>query len=143
VRAAVAVAVVALGLSACGGNGDPAITSGARGTTAAVAEGDPERGREVYLASGCGGCHTFAAAGSSRNVGPNLDEAARRYDAAFLRESVVEPEAFIEKGESGAIGGDREYATDMPAYGPEEEPPNRLTEQEVADLVAFLIEGGR
>ena len=136
--------LVVLTLSACGGNGDPATTSGGTaGATAAVAEGDPERGREVYLMSGCGGCHTFEAAGSTRNVGPNLDEAAERYDAAFLRESIVQPDAFIEKGESGSIGGGREYATEMPAYGPEEKPPNHLTEQQLADLVAFLSEGAR
>jgi cbb3-type cytochrome c oxidase subunit III len=32
-------------------------------------------GEEVFNSAGCAGCHTLAAAGSSGNVGPNLDEA--------------------------------------------------------------------
>jgi mono/diheme cytochrome c family protein len=28
----------------------------------------------VFSSNGCGGCHTLAAAGTSGNVGPNLDE---------------------------------------------------------------------
>jgi mono/diheme cytochrome c family protein len=135
-----ASAFVLLALNACGGNGGVATTMDP-GTGAADAEGDPERGREVYLSSGCGGCHTFAAAGSTRNVGPNLDEAAKRYDAEFLRESIVEPDAYIEKGEAGSIGGAGEYVTEMPAYGPDEKPPGKLSEQQLADLVAFLVAG--
>lgn len=36
--------------------------------------GDAEAGAEVYASAGCGGCHTLEEAGSSGNVGPNLDE---------------------------------------------------------------------
>jgi mono/diheme cytochrome c family protein len=32
-------------------------------------------GKEVFSSAGCGGCHTFAAAGSSGVSGPNLDDA--------------------------------------------------------------------
>ena len=35
--------------------------------------GDPAAGAAVFTASGCGGCHTLAAAGSNGTVGPNLD----------------------------------------------------------------------
>ena len=39
-------------------------------------EGDPVAGKEIFLgASACGGCHTLADAGSTGQVGPNLDEA--------------------------------------------------------------------
>jgi len=38
-------------------------------------QGDPVAGKAVFAANGCGGCHTLAAAGSSGNVGPNLDQA--------------------------------------------------------------------
>ena len=36
--------------------------------------GDPAAGKAVFSSNGCGGCHTLAAAGTSGNVGPNLDE---------------------------------------------------------------------
>jgi mono/diheme cytochrome c family protein len=32
-------------------------------------------GKEVFAAAGCGSCHTLADAGTTGNVGPNLDEA--------------------------------------------------------------------
>jgi uncharacterized cupredoxin-like copper-binding protein/cytochrome c551/c552 len=37
-------------------------------------QGDPVAGKAVFAASGCGGCHTLAAAGATGNVGPNLDQ---------------------------------------------------------------------
>ena len=37
--------------------------------------GDAAAGEAVFASAGCGGCHTLEAAGSSGNVGPNLDEA--------------------------------------------------------------------
>jgi mono/diheme cytochrome c family protein len=44
-------------------------------TTAAApsANGDAAAGKTVFASAGCGGCHTLKAAGSSGNVGPNLD----------------------------------------------------------------------
>jgi mono/diheme cytochrome c family protein len=132
-------ASVVLALSGCGG-GDEQPQATERTKPEAVA-GDAERGRQVFLESGCGGCHTFEAAGATRNVGPNLDEVAAMYDADFIRESIVDPQAFVEKGSAGSIGGETEYGTEMPAYGPDEEPPQQLSEQELADLVAFLTAG--
>ena len=63
-----------------------------------------------------------------------------KYDEAFIRESLVDPQAYIEKGVAGSIGGDTEYGTLMPSYGPESEiTANRLSEQQLADLVAYLM----
>jgi mannitol-specific phosphotransferase system IIBC component len=42
--------------------------------TAAEVQGDPAAGKAVFASSGCGGCHTLSAAGSSGNIGPNLFE---------------------------------------------------------------------
>jgi mono/diheme cytochrome c family protein len=36
----------------------------------------------VFAEAGCGSCHTFAAAGSSGAVGPNLDDAAPSAETA-------------------------------------------------------------
>jgi mono/diheme cytochrome c family protein len=133
-RLPILLLLVVFGAGCGGGDGN-----GEQGEAAA---GDPARGKEIYLTSGCGACHTFTAAGTSRNVGPNLDEATKMYPAEFIRESIVDPKAFIEKGTSGSIGGDQEYGTAMPAYGPEEIAQQKLSEQQVADLVAFLTTGG-
>jgi mono/diheme cytochrome c family protein len=49
------------------------------------AEGDPAAGEAVFASAGCGGCHTLEAAGSSGNVGPNLDEAKPPHDLVVER----------------------------------------------------------
>ncbi len=37
--------------------------------------GDAVKGKRLFASHGCGGCHTFAAAGSSGTTGPDLDDA--------------------------------------------------------------------
>ena len=45
-------------------------------TTPPAPKGDPVAGKAIFLGpSGCTGCHTLADAGSTGNVGPNLDDA--------------------------------------------------------------------
>jgi mono/diheme cytochrome c family protein len=51
----------------------------------AGAEGDAAAGEAVFASAGCGGCHTLEAAGSSGNVGPNLDEAKPPHDLVVDR----------------------------------------------------------
>jgi mono/diheme cytochrome c family protein len=55
-------------------------------------------GAQVFANNGCGGCHTLAAAGSGGVTGPNLDETLPGKSAAFVEESVVNPNAQIAKG---------------------------------------------
>jgi mono/diheme cytochrome c family protein len=38
--------------------------------------GDPVAGATLFQSSGCGGCHTLKAAGTTGTAGPNLDEVA-------------------------------------------------------------------
>jgi mono/diheme cytochrome c family protein len=45
-------------------------TTGGGGSAGGSAKPD---GKQVFASAGCGGCHTLKAAGSSGNVGPNLD----------------------------------------------------------------------
>jgi mono/diheme cytochrome c family protein len=61
-------------------------------------------GLAAFNNNGCSGCHTFKPAGSKATTGPDLDNLpadARRAGkplAAFVRESIVDPNAYIEKG---------------------------------------------
>ena len=48
-------------------------------------EGDAEQGKQIFAASGCGGCHTLSDAGASGTVGPNLDDAKPSYELAVTR----------------------------------------------------------
>lgn len=101
----------------------PTETSGGGGGPA----GDPAAGKEIFVTTAqppCASCHTLAEANASGTVGPDLDEVLKGKDAAFIHESIVNPEAEIAPGFSGGI---------MPAvYG------DQLDDQQLADLVAFL-----
>lgn len=94
----------------------------------AEAAGDPAAGKDVFDSAepACGSCHTLEAAGASQTLGPNLDEGLADKDAAFIRESIVNPDAEVAEGFSDAL---------MPEdYG------EKLSDQELDDLVAFLVD---
>jgi mono/diheme cytochrome c family protein len=96
------------------------------GETVNVNEGDPGAGKEIFTTTAsppCASCHTFKAAGSTATVGPDLDEVLKGKDAQFIVESITNPSAEIAPG----------YQDIMPKdYG------TKLTQQQLADLVAFL-----
>ena len=77
-------------------------------------EGDPAAGENVFASAGCGGCHTLEAAGSSGNVGPNLD------DAKPPHELVVER---VTKG-MGA----------MPSF------KGQLDDKQIQDVAAYVVD---
>ena len=90
-----------------GGGGD---TGGGGGG----GEGDAAAGKDVYASAGCGSCHTFADAGSTGTIGPDLDE------------SSVDFEAAAEQIRTGGGG--------MPAF------EGQLSEQEIADVAAYVTQ---
>ena len=63
-----------------------------------TAGGAAPDGKTVFTENGCGGCHALADAGTNGGTGPNLDEALADADAAFIEESIVDPDAEIEEG---------------------------------------------
>jgi mono/diheme cytochrome c family protein len=86
-------------------------------TTEATTEdggGDAAAGDTVFADSGCGNCHTLAAAGSSGTTGPNLDDLQPDFDTV------------VEQVTNGGGG--------MPAFG------GMLTEQEINDVAAYVSE---
>jgi mono/diheme cytochrome c family protein len=90
----------------------------------AAPAGDPAAGEAVFAAQGCGGCHTFSAAGSSASVGPDLDEALQGQDPELVSESIVDPNKEVTSGYAPNI---------MPQdFG------QKLSQKQLDDLVAFL-----
>ncbi len=62
-------------------------------------------GLAVFQQSGCGGCHTLKSAGATGKVGPDLDnlaqyatQAKRGSLTAFIRESILNPAAYLQPG---------------------------------------------
>ena len=90
--ALLAVAGVAMLVAAFAG-GD----AGPRGAVAASATGT-DRGLRVFVAQGCGSCHTVASAGSHGSIGPPLELTLTGRSRAYVRESIVDPAA-------GAVAG--------------------------------------
>ena len=91
--------------------------------------GDPAAGKEIFTTTAqpsCSTCHTLKEAGATQTIGPNLDEVLKDKDAAFIRASIVDPNAEVAPGYQPGI---------MPGtYG------EQLDEQQLADLVAFLVQ---
>ncbi len=79
--AAFAVLVLLVGPGLIGAHKEDGATASAPAEAAAAPSG-----KQVFSSAGCGGCHTFAAAGSSGRTGPNLDDAKPTADAV---ESIV------------------------------------------------------
>lgn len=55
--------------------------------------GNPIHGEQVYKSKGCANCHMIRGAGSG--FGPELTDIGTRRSVAYLRESVVKPEASL------------------------------------------------
>ena len=75
---------------------------------------DALRGSDRPDLAGCGSCHTFADAGTSGTVGPNLDESSVDFAAA---------EEQIRAGGGG-----------MPAF------EGQLSDEEIANVAAYVVE---
>jgi cytochrome c oxidase subunit 2 len=74
----------------------------------------------------CASCHTLSDAGATGAVGPDLDEVLPGKNAAFIEQSIVDPNAEIAQGYSEGI---------MPQdYG------EKLDDKQLADLVAYLVQ---
>jgi cytochrome c oxidase subunit 2 len=61
-------------------------------------------GKAVFTDNGCGSCHTFTPAGATAKIGPDLDKLQQEAQRAgqplerFIRQSIVDPNAYVEPG---------------------------------------------
>ena len=84
-------------------------------------------GAQVFANNGCGGCHTFKAAGSGGVTGPPLEKfLAPDDDATAIEEMITDPNAEIAEG--------------YPANVMPQNYSQILSSKEIEDLVQFLIE---
>jgi mono/diheme cytochrome c family protein len=93
-------------------------------------------GLAVFRDSGCGSCHTFVPAGAGGSIGPDLDtkpeQDARHAGtpiSAFVRQSIVDPNAYISPGYPRNVMPHRFGRT--------------LSRRQLADLVAFVAAPAR
>ncbi len=55
-------------------------------------------GKALFTSNGCGACHKLADAGTAGGVGPDLDQGLKGKDEAFIKQSIVDPNAEITAG---------------------------------------------
>jgi cytochrome c oxidase subunit 2 len=84
----------------------------------------------TFTSSGCGACHTFAAAGSTGKVGPDLDNLADTAEQAgksvedYVHESIVDPNAYVVQGYQPGV---------MPSF------EGSLSADQIDALVQYLV----
>jgi mono/diheme cytochrome c family protein len=103
-------------------------------TTTSQSGGNAAAGKAVFTSNSCATCHTFAPANATGAVGPDLDKApaqdakaAKMPLAAFIKESITDPDAYIAKGYTKGV---------MPTTF-----KSSLSPTQLADLVAFILSG--
>jgi cytochrome c oxidase subunit 2 len=103
---------------------------------ASAAASAPVTGLSVFKANSCASCHTLQAAGATGKVGPDLDKLASYAQqahagqlAAFVRDSIVEPNAYVQPGYPQNV---------MPqTFG------KTLSSKELNALVGFLVQSSK
>jgi cytochrome c oxidase subunit 2 len=97
-------------------------------------QGEGGGGAELFTSAGCGGCHAFAPAGTTAQIGPPLDDLQAAAERAgepleeFVRSSIVDPNAYVAPGYQAGV---------MPQnYG------QSLSAEEIDALVGYLTGAG-
>lgn len=101
-------------------------------------KGDRDEGRKLFIKLECYKCHEIrgesfpAVAEKERGVGPELSQMAGLHPLEFYAESIINPNAFLDKQdkERGYLGTDGR--SKMPDYN------DLLTVKQVSDLAAYL-----
>ena len=100
-------AVAAFALAGCGSEG---VTSAKPETVVGTVQQEAP-GKAIFINQGCGACHTYGPAGSEAKgtIGPDLDKLpdfakeAKQPLAAFVHESIVDPNKYIQKGYPASV----------------------------------------
>jgi len=124
--------IAAAGMAIVGitADGDDGGRASAPPTATPAAAGEHARdGLAVWVAQGCGSCHTLAAANAHGDIGPDLGSSLTGVPASYIKESIVAPSAHAAPG----------YATGMMP----EDYASRIAPSELDRLVSFLQASAR
>jgi mono/diheme cytochrome c family protein len=105
-----------------------AVAAGCGETVGYSEGGDRIAGRELFI-EGCGSCHTLADAGTTAQIGPNLDYAFLQSRKDGLGESTIQQ----------VVRGQIAYpVTDPPVEGAAGMPADIFTGQDADDVAAYV-----
>ena len=82
-------------------------------------------GESLFSEQGCSGCHTLAAAGSTADVGPDLDEVLPKRSPQEIQQSIEDPGAVLSPGFGDSI---------MPTNFAQ-----AMDQKQIKALVAYLV----
>jgi mono/diheme cytochrome c family protein len=105
-----------------------------QGALASAGLAQAKSGEQIFTAAGCAGCHEFAPAGSTGNIGPSLDEMKTQAGKIepgksaeqYIRESLEDPGAFVVEG----------FPNAMPSF------KGRLTDEQIQALIDYVLQTG-
>jgi cytochrome c oxidase subunit 2 len=109
--------------------------SWAKGQQQQTGGGGTAAGKTVFTNNGCNSCHTFKPAGATAKIGPDLDKLSQEAQRAgkplqqFIRQSIVDPNAYIEPGYPKGVMPES-FGTSIP-------------KAQLDALVAYLAGGGK
>jgi cytochrome c553 len=126
VCAAAAMAVAAL---STGGGGEERAATPAATAAPQPASASARSGQAVWVANGCGSCHTFAPASATGQIGPDLAASLKGMPASYIRESIIAPSKVAAAG----------YGTGMMP----EDYAARIPPAQLERLVEFIRSGVR
>jgi hypothetical protein len=95
-------------------------------------QGDPAKGREVFVKLECYSCHEVKGEKFSAprgEIGPELSMMGPLHEGEYFAEAIINPNAVIQKGKGYEAA---DGSSKMPSYN------DLVTVQEVIDLVAYL-----
>jgi cytochrome c oxidase subunit 2 len=88
--------------SGAAAGGQPASGGGGANAAAPISAAQAKQifvaGNQPTAATACGSCHTLAAAGATGTTGPDLGKVLKGKDPAFIKESILKPDAQIAAG---------------------------------------------
>ena len=90
--------ILAAGGLACAGAAMTIAAFAGGGSAAPTPTPATDRGLNVWIANGCGGCHALEKANSDGPIGPNLTLALRGESKDFIMRSIVLPGADVAPG---------------------------------------------
>ncbi len=104
----------------------------------APVKGDATHGKELIEQNGCTGCHQISGLSPKSYMAPGLDNIGGYSTAAYLRESLVEPNAVVVPGYNRNAHPNTPWYNVVDGKRQSTMPPYPLDEKSLDDMVAYL-----
>lgn len=104
----------------------------------APVKGDAKHGKELIEQNGCTGCHHISGLSPKSYMAPGLDNIGGYSTAAYLRESLVDPNAVVVPGYNRNAHPNTPWYNVVDGKRQSTMPPYPLDEKSLDDMVAYL-----